>query len=515
VHGAHCMSRSGACYLSAMLGGRSGNRGLCAQPCRLDSRCAGHNYALSLKDMSLISHMREMSEAGVHSFKIEGRMKRPEYVACAVACCAASREGRPYDGDALRAVFSRSGFTDGYLTGKRDHRMFGIRTQEDASDSEAVLGKIRELYRIERPRVGFDARLEMPAGAPARLTVASGDFRAEAEGPVPESPRTRATEQADAERAIGKTGGTPFCLRETELVNPDGLILPPAAIGDMRRRALEELLEKRSLVLPHEEKPRAKTVFAAHRPPEEPELVGLFREESQIARAEAYGRIILPIEKITAETAARYGEKLTAALPAALFPRAEDGIRPELARVKALGVKAVYTENVYGIRMAKDADMEVLGGPCLNIANSESLQEYENAGLAAATLSFELPMSAAKRMEGALPRGVLAYGRVPVMRLRSCPARSDKGCGGCNGSPTLTDRKNVAFPILCENRRYSTLYNSVPLDISGRDMRGFDFLLLSFTTESREECARVTDAFVRGDKPEEPHTTGLYYKELM
>ena len=137
VHGALCMCVSGQCYMSSVIGERSGNRGLCAQPCRLpfsvreSGRCG-----LSLKDLSLIGYLREMEEMGVTSAKIEGRMKRPEYVAAAVTTCRRAREGLPVDTDILQAVFSRSGFTDGYYTGRLGREMFGVRRKEDVTAAD-------------------------------------------------------------------------------------------------------------------------------------------------------------------------------------------------------------------------------------------------------------------------------------------------------------------------------------------------------------------------------------------
>ena len=193
VHGAHCMSVSGACYLSGMLGGRSGNRGLCAQPCRLDWRCGEGNHVLSLKDMSLISHIREMAEAGVGSFKIEGRMKRAEYVAAAVTACKNALEGKAYDEEQLRAVFSRSGFTDGYLTGRRDGAMFGIRTKEDVTGAEKVLGELRGLYRGETPRVAVDMSFAAtPEGS--SLTVSDGTRTVTVPGETPQRALRRETD---------------------------------------------------------------------------------------------------------------------------------------------------------------------------------------------------------------------------------------------------------------------------------------------------------------------------------
>lgn len=174
VHGAHCMSVSGACYLSAMLGGRSGNRGLCAQPCRLDWHCGKGDHVLSLKDMSLLRHAQEMADAGITTFKIEGRMKRPEYVAAVVTACREALALEPYDEDTLRAVFSRSGFTDGYLTGRRDKTMFGYRTKDDVQSADKVLKSLAALYEKETPRVGVSMAFSLTETESA-LTVSDGE----------------------------------------------------------------------------------------------------------------------------------------------------------------------------------------------------------------------------------------------------------------------------------------------------------------------------------------------------
>ena len=209
VHGAHCMSISGACYLSAMLGGRSGNRGLCAQPCRLDWACGDNRYTLSLKDMSLLSHIRELADAGVCSFKIEGRMKRPEYVAAATTACRQALAGEAYDAETLRAVFARSGFTDGYLTGRRGADMFGYRTKEDVTDAANVLKPLFALYRTETPLVPVDLVFQMDAQS-TRLVVSDGTNEITTSGDAPEPAIHRALDEATAKKNLEKTGGTPF-----------------------------------------------------------------------------------------------------------------------------------------------------------------------------------------------------------------------------------------------------------------------------------------------------------------
>ena len=514
IHGAHCMSLSGACYLSVMLGGRSGNRGLCAQPCRLDFRCGGREYALSLKDMSLISHIREMADAGVSCFKIEGRMKRPEYVAAVTDACVRARDGLPYDEGLLRDVFSRGGFTDGYLTGKRDARMFGRRTQEDAQKSEEVFSRIRELYRAERPRVPYDAALELKQGESSRLAVTDGENAASAEGEAPSLPRTRGTRQEDCVRALSKTGGTPFILRSASLDNEDGLALPPSALNALRREALDALLRERERPRPLSGAPFVPGVGEPHAPADEPAVVACCRNARQARTCGDCGTVFLPAEGIRPEDAEEFGERLGCALPPVCFPQDEPAMRKSAENCARLGVKLALCDNVYAIRAAKEHGLTPVGGFALNILNSVSLEEYRKLGLSAAFLSFELPLAQARRLAGPIPRGIVVYGRFPLMRMRSCPARGAKGCGDCGGDPALTDRMGVRFPLLCENRRYSTLLNSVPYDVCGRDTRGFDMYMLYFTLETESECAEALRRFREGVRSTSPHTTGLAFRDL-
>ncbi len=285
VHGAHCMSVSGACYMSAMIGGRSGNRGLCAQPCRLEWRLpsaeqlrggrsgnagAGRNgrtslelggrsgkgglepggredHALSLKDLSYMPHIQELAEAGVTSLKIEGRMKRAEYVAAAVTACRKARDGEPYDMDTLRAVFSRSGFTDGYLTGRIGPDMFGYRTKDDVTAAtEDVFKSLRQLYAKELQNVPVDMMLSVPRGQASRLIVSDGEHWVSAEGEEAQEARSLPITEEYARKSLEKTGGTAYRLLNFSFEADDGLMLPASALNALRRQALELLDKERS-----------------------------------------------------------------------------------------------------------------------------------------------------------------------------------------------------------------------------------------------------------------------------
>ena len=509
IHGALCMCASGQCTLSAMLGGRSGNRGYCAQPCRLDFRSAERGYALSLKDMSHLDYLRELAEAGVASFKIEGRMKRPEYVAAAVTAARAALRGEAYDGEALRAVFSRSGFTDGYLTGRRDTDMFGTRQREDVTAASGVLGKLAGLYRAERQSVPVDLFLTVKP-AETTLKAVSENVSTTVQGPPAEGVKTLPLTPETAQRSLGRTGGTPYYVNKIALDAAPNLTLPPAALNGMRREALEKLTTARGTPKPWKitENP---VKIEPHAASEQPELWGRFEKISQI-RGD-FDRIVLPLSEVEKrpQVVEKYGDKLSVELPSLFFDTGEGKIVEKLAD---LGIKDVFCENIYALKLAKNAGLTARGGAGLNILNSLALKEFEALGLASATVSFELSMSGIGALGGALPRGIVAYGYLPLMRFRACPVRGRNGCGSCRGVSKLTDRRGVDFPVLCHDRKYGTLLNSVPLHIAEKPLPKLDFLLLRFTLETPEEVERVTCEYRKHLASDKPRTGGLYYRQI-
>lgn len=509
VHGALCMCLSGACYLSGMLGGRSGNRGMCAQPCRLDFRGRNGGYALSLKDMSHLAHVRELAEAGVCSFKIEGRMKRPEYVAAAVTAAKRAVRGEDYDEDTLRAVFSRSGFTDGYATGERKN-MFGHREKEDVVSAEGVLGSLRRLYDREKPRVGVDFRLAVGKSSVLTASALGVSVTACGEGGI--AAASRPTDRDLAEKNLAKLGGTQFFIGSTEIDNPDSLMLPPSVMNALRREAAESL--DRALSEPRSHEKRDWDFdLSEYIPPERPEYWAKFERKDQLF--DGADRYILPIGEIDAGLVSRLGERLTAALPELDFPDSEDRTRAELEQLARLGVTSAYAANCGGVRLAKSLGMRVFGAPELNIVSTAALCEYERLGLDAACVSWETRMSRVSALGGRLPRGITAYGYLPVMRFRCCPNRKNGSCGDCGGKARLTDRKGMEFTILCRSRRWQTMLNSVPLHIGGKGRARCDFYLCAFTVESAAECRRIFNE-IKNDAPsEKPRTGGLYYRELM
>ncbi|MBQ5897642.1 MAG: U32 family peptidase, partial [Oscillospiraceae bacterium] len=332
VHGALCMCMSGCCYLSSVLGGRSGNRGLCAQPCRLDFRFGEKNHALSLKDMSHIEHIRELASAGVCSFKIEGRMKRPEYVAAAVTACRAALNGEKPDIESLRAVFSRQGFTDGYFTGKRTPDMFGFRSHEDVTAADKVLKNLANLYKDEANLVPLKMELFISETAPSLLKVSDGKNTVSVTGGICEKAMRAPTDKALAERYLSKTGGTPFFLSELEFSAEGEPIIAAGELNEMRRNALAQLSEIREKVLPHSVSDFEIPKFEKHIAKNTAIRIRAEKFEQVLFENDAEA-IVLPLSEIEKhpEAIEKFDEKLFAELPALVFAFDEEKIKERLS----------------------------------------------------------------------------------------------------------------------------------------------------------------------------------------
>ena len=513
IHGALCMSASGICYLSAMLGERSGNRGMCAQPCRLPFVCNGAEYALSLKDMSHIAHYGVYREIGVSSLKIEGRLKSPEYVAAAVDAVRRVRDGEPYSEQMLRDVFSRGGFTEGYYTGKRNHTMFGVRTQEDAKRAQAVLSEIRNLYRGPRNDVPVSMRIQITAGTPAKLTVGDGSHTVSVTGEIPETAiRTPLTEES-VQKNLRKTGGTPFSVDALESEIGENLMLPASALNALRRNALAALYEARAAA-PDRTIETPDLSIAGKPRTAEPKLCVRFASAEQFTDDPSIAYYSFPIDVLSAHPE-WITDRAVGEIPILVYPNEEPRISETLRILKDRGLVYALAENIGAVRMAKEAGLTPIGGFGLNVTNSDAIEAYRAMGVAAQIVSFELSAPKIRDLKSALPLGMIVAGRLPLMQLRSCPARSDKGCAHCEGRPVVTDRKGAAFPLVCRERRYSTLLNSVPLYLCDKQLPPLDFYAVYLTIESGEEARSLIRSAAAGDPPETPHTTGLAFRKLL
>ncbi len=518
VHGAHCMSTSGNCYLSAMLGERSGNRGLCAQGCRLNWKNQhGREYALSLKDMSYLDSIKELMEIGIDSFKIEGRMKRPEYVAAAVSSLKKAINNELYDKSTLRSVFSRSGFTDGYLKGKRSIDMFGYRVKEDVTSAGEVLKELEKTYKDEIRPNKASAKLILKKNEPATLYLSANGVNVMVTGDSPQEPRTAPLSEEIAFRNLSKLGETAFYLDSLSFENQDSLTLPASAINALRRDAadlLEEKLAKREYKI-NDATPLIKYYKANISKPKT-----RIRLESFSQYSEAFQNadlIILPIEEIIAniEEIECLPVKIAVELPQLIYPEDEKEILRKLTTIKKTGIIRGVTGNISGISLLKKAGFRIHGSHGLNVTNSISAQSYKEMGLTDITLSIEISQKSIKNICTESPKGVYIYGYLPIMLMRSCPQKSENGCGKCKGKTFLTDRKDFDFPLLCYNKKYSVLHNSVPLYIGDKDISNLDFVTFYFTIEEKKECKKIYQSYLNGKTIEGKKTNGLYNRELL
>ncbi|MGI6264278.1 MAG: U32 family peptidase [Acutalibacteraceae bacterium] len=519
VHGALCMSVSGQCYFSAMLGGRSGNRGLCAQTCRLPFRPDGSQdpaaAALSLKDLNLLDHLEELAAIGVDSLKIEGRMKRPEYVAAAVTAYRAAARGErpdPQTVEDLRAVFSRSGFTDGYLTGKRD-AMFGTRRQEDVVAAAPVLGRLQGLYnKGDVSRVTVDLALTVAAGRPGELTVTDGEHTVTVTGETPERALHRPLDADRAADQLRKTGGSPFLADAVTVDIGEGLTMPLSALNALRRQALDELMTARAAFTPPAWTDLPASPPTRGKPVEKTRLIAQFADPARLPDELDADGLILPLHT-PPDVLSAWAKKrpLAVAIPRGMFGQ-EDAVRAALKTARAAGATHALCGNVGAIPLAIEAGLKPVGGFSLNITNRGTLDAFARRGLAAATLSMELTFRQGDFAAGApIPTGWLVYGRQPLMLTRQCPRIGAAPCGktGCGGS--LTDRMDKRFPLQCAGGCVEVL-NADPLYWADRldEIPPTGFWLLSFTDETPAEAADMIRAYREGGSRRAAITRGLY-----
>ncbi len=523
IHGALCMSVSGQCYMSAFLGGRSGNRGSCAGPCRLPFEAnalpegkPGRLHHLSLKDNSAIDKLDKLQALGVASAKIEGRLRTPEYVAAAVSACLAGREGRAYDRDLLKNAFSRSGFTSGYLDGKIDGTMFGVRSEADAELTKKTLPMLRELYRRERSRVPVQMKLEIEEGG-EKLTVTDADGnKAFAYGDAePQPARTDPTESLN--RSLTKTGGTPFTA-EKITVEMDGgpWFIPGSAVNELRREALDALLKKREVLRPW---PTTEEHIAAlpqrTLPPRRTLRVRFERWEQVPERAlDGVEYLILPIAQAD-RVPREWRAKTLLELPRVMFGALEQDTARRIAATQDAGFAGYEVSNIAHLRLCRGLPMT--GGFGLNITNNVAAQFYAEQGLSSLLILPEVKdsdiASIAPAQNGKpVPTGVMIYGHMPLMLTRACPLQNIHDCAHCDKTGVLTDRKAKKFPVRC-GLGVRTIYNPVPIYMGDKPgALAVDYGVAYFTLESREEAAQVLDS-IRTHAPfEGDFTRGLYFK---
>ncbi len=519
VHGALCMCVSGQCYFSAMLGSRSGNRGACAQTCRLPFSVNNQKggYALSLKDNSLIPYLSELQNTGVASAKIEGRMKRPEYVSAAVKACVEQRDfGFVTDETAaqLRGVFSRTGFTDGYYTDRRGKGMFGTRTRDDVTSAdERLLAQIRAGYKNEIQNVPLAGTFTVNCGERAELIVSDGAHTVRLQSDVVAEPAQHTSLTEEKCRAqLGKTGGTAYYFDNWHFTVAEGVSLPLSALNQLRRAALEQLDEKRAVVHNY-------TIHDIQIEKPSP-----YRSEEHTLRArvpktkigagfKACERVFVPLFADVRELQRLLDEGYAVGveIPRGMFGR-EEQIDRQLARVKEIGISHALCHNIGALYQAKRHGFTLHGGFGLNLCNTYDLLWAEEYGLADTELSIELKASKIEALGGNIGRGIISYGYLPLMLCRSCPAKSiGLDCKTCKNKSKMTDRKGKRFFLRCDGNCTEVL-NCVPLYIADREIskNSTSFHIARFTVENSVENVENAKEINDFSMLKENFTRGLY-----
>lgn len=512
VHGALCMSVSGQCYLSALIGQRSANRGLCAQPCRLPfSACGNSSHCgLSLKDLSLTGHISEIENAGVTSLKIEGRMKRPEYVAAAVSAFRNAIDGKDFDTETLRAVFSRSGFTDGYFTGKKSG-MFGTREKEDVTAAKAVLPEIHKLYRAERKVSDLRFTAEIKADLPVKVTAAdSGGNSVTVSGNIPQKALNKPVGRELLERQLSKLGDTVYNYSGLDAVIEDGLAVSAGELNEVRRKAVSELNAARISANTPQYTISGKMPEIKDSKRKLSQIRARISDISQLDAAMSADFVIVPLEILPERINAP--EKIIIEPPR--FITDEQETKRRLADARKLGITHLMCNNIAYLQTGKELGFTLHGDFGLNVSNSCSANLLSNLNLSDLTLSFELKSGQAAAVKSPVPAGIIAYGRLPVMLTANCPVKNEVGCGKCGKK--LSDRTGRSFSVVCHGQ-YTEILNSQKLYLADRldEFKNISFMTLYFTDENSHEVSEIIEDYRSTGKKKENITRGLYYRGVL
>ena len=498
VHGALCVCHSGQCLFSSVVGGRSGNRGECAQPCRLPYKSKnkkGESYPLSLKDLSLAEHITELCNMGVSSFKIEGRMKSPEYVRDVTArwraLIDANKNADKRDMEYFASVFGRGGHTDAYFVRNINSKMLGVRSETDKKES-ASLVKFEDITR----KIPIELTAKIKRGEPSSLSAMIGEKCVTVYGAVPDEARTAPISEDLLRRNLSKLGGTVYSLLRLDIELDEGLILPISAINALRREAIEKINEKTKSVSSRTEADfiEAKKSLPAKKRENIRSAVFYQPEKIPADAKDYFNYIYIPLEKYQNYSGSGYGVML----PEVIFDSERDTVEKLLKNAYELGARDALIGNIGHIELAKKYGFKLHGDLRLNAFNNSSVAELEKMGFEDVILSPELTLRQIRDIGGAT--AVCVYGRLPLMITEKCVGRELGSCENCEaGNAKLTDRRDIEFPVLKRFGHRSVIFNSVPTymadkrnDLENARITSEHFI---FTVESATEVKRVVDLY--------------------
>ncbi len=529
VHGALCVCHSGMCSLSAFMGGRSGNRGDCAQPCRLPAKDG--SYPLSLKDLCLADYMTEILRSGVDSLKIEGRMKSPEYVygvgSIYRALIDEGRDAAEEEKEKLERLFSRGGFTDGYFTGNIGRKMLGVRSDADkAKTKEAEVTTAFEMKNSRR-RLPVKITAEFKKGTACRMQLTYNDVSVTVYGSAPEEAVNAPLTLDSVKKNLLKLGSTPFTPMKdgVSIVIDDGVMLPVSAINSLRRTACDKLLCK------------INTVYHPERADFELKVPNTVEKDTSLnpgcvsiahfthaalmpARVflGGFSHIYLPIEEYL-KAPSHVKEVVDGVeFPSVAMMKDYNDLDDMAVRVKLEGVKNVIVNNIGSLNIALKYGFNVHGGIGLSVQSVRAAKEYIRLGISDVMLSPELKLPAMKAIAELIPgrTGVAAYGKLPAMTVEKCVIRDVEmgknapGISSCAYCDTklysyITDRHGAKIPVRRTFKHRNVLYNSVPVymadklaTLTGGKAGDIHYY---FTDETPNKASDIIDNYRNGDSP--------------
>lgn len=487
VHGAHCMSVSGQCLMSYAMGGRSGNRGECAQPCRLPYKiCGKSGYPLSLKDMSLNNHVTEIVDSGVDTLKIEGRMKSSDYVGGTVSVWRRlldeKRNATKAEKMTLEGLFSRQGFTDAYYTNNITSKMLGIRSDENKEATRAIQTARGELKKV---KVSLYGRFIL--NEKAELTITCGEKTATAYGDIVESAINAPISKEDIIKGLSKLGNTPYEADTIEIEKSEKIMVRVSSLNALRRRATELLLYSGRKSVEHTYIPEKATRSITKL------KTAVFSSITQIPENKDYFDIIFVY---TDRYKRGYGIN-GIYMPSVILDSEEEKIYSKLKEAKENGVEYALVTNVGQIEKIKDLGLKMIFDFRFNVFNALCVDFLYNQGAESVILSPELTLPQINDLKG---NSVIVYGKIPVMTTHKCVLKDTVGCEKCNGY--LQDRQNASFYVEGIFGHRNIIYNSVPIYMADRMDKLKDFSHhFIFTSETKRECCDIIEAYKKKQEP--------------
>ncbi len=531
VHGALCFCHSGQCYMSSLIGRRSGNRGMCAQPCRMQYSMGGRmdDYPLSLKDNCLVDKMQLLEDAGVTCAKIEGRMKRPEYTAAVTEVYAKvikeRRAPSEVEYDQLERAFSREGFTQGYFNGERGPEMFGTR-QERNREQEKFFNTIRKQYvDAEIRRVPVDFYVVIQEGKPIQAAVSDKDSnRVVVTGNLPARAERKGVTEQQIRDQMYKTGGTPYYAENVFCQIDPGLHVTASEINELRRKLISELTAKRAQ-RPERRVQKFPPVPTDRFIRKDPRMIFQVLTADQLTEELAELRpayLYVPLEVLykdphCADMFIEKGATVAAVLPRIITDDQVPEVAKMLQEVRQAGIDEALVGNLGHIFLARQAGCRVRGDFGLNAFNSYALDVLRTAGLESATASFELRAAQIRDLKKPIDAEMIIYGRLPAMVSDQCIIKNSAGRCSCQTPGQLSDRTGSVFPVVREFGCRNVIYNAHKLFLADKrrdyETAGLWGVRMMFTTESPRECVEVAKSYL-GLSDYRPNglTRGLYYR---